>query len=114
MNPPLSSSLRRLLAVLSLLLCITWASAQNISIKSFKLLPTDLTANLEGTKEIDQNGEVAALIKVITTETGFVFDVGMLCIVRQVQQVGEIWVYVPHGVQRISINHQKLGRLAEP
>ena len=114
MNPPLSSSLRRLLAVLSLLLCITWASAQNISIKSFKLLPTDLTANLEGTKEIDQNGEVAALIKVITTETGFVFDVGMLGIVRQVQQVGEIWVYVPHGVQRISINHQKLGRLAEP
>ena len=114
MNPHLPSSLRRLFAVLSLLLCLTWANAQNISIKSFKLLPTDLTANLEGTKEIDQNGETAALIKVITTETGFVFDVGMLGIVRQVQQVGEIWVYVPHGVQRISINHQKLGRLAEP
>ena len=57
-------------------------NAQNISVKSFRLLETDLTANLEGTKEIDQNGETAALIKVITTETGFVFDVGMLGIVK--------------------------------
>ena len=89
-------------------------NAQNISVKSFRLLETDLTANLEGTKEIDQNGEIAALIKVFTTETGFVFDVGMLGIVKQVQKVGEIWVYVPHGIQRISINHQKLGRLAQP
>ena len=105
---------RRLLIVLTLLFCIAEAEAQNISVKSFKPLPTDLTANLEGSKEIDQNGEVAALIKVITTETGFVFDVGMLGIVKQVQKVGEIWVYVPHGIQRISINHQKLGRLAEP
>ena len=105
----------RLPLVLSFLLFLpTLLNAQNISVKSFRLLETDLTANLEGTKEIDQNGEVAALIKVITTETGFVFDVGMLGIVRQVQKVGEIWVYVPHGIQRISVNHQKLGRLAEP
>lgn len=61
----------------------------NISVKSFRLLETDLTANLEGTKEIDQNGEVAALIKVITTERGFVFDVGMLGIARlRRQQLG--------------------------
>ena len=92
----------------------SFANAQNITVKSFRLLETDLTANLEGTKEIDQNGEVAALIKVITTETGFLFDVGMMGIVRQVQKPGEIWLYVPHGIQRISINHQKLGRLAEP
>lgn len=105
---------RRLLLALPLLLSLAAASAQNISVKSFRLLETDLTANLEGTKETDQNGEVAALIKVITTETGFVFDVGMLGIVRTIQQVGEIWVYVPRGVQRISINHQRLGRLAEP
>lgn len=100
--------------VLMLFLTVLVGSAQNISVKSFQLLETDLTANLEGTKEIDQNGEVAALIKVITTETGFMFDLGMLGIVRQVQHPGEIWLYVPHGVQRISINHQRLGRLKEP
>jgi len=114
MKTPFRIRLRPLLLLLSLLLVCGTASAQNISVKSFKPLPTDLTANLEGTKELDQNGEPAALIKVITTETGFVFDVGMLGVVRTVQQVGEIWVYVPHGIQRISINHQRLGRLAQP
>ena len=117
MIPSKAKNLLILSSLLFLLLegiCTSRLNAQNISVKSFRLLETDLTANLEGTKEIDQNGEIAALIKVITTETGFVFDVGMLGIVRQVQKVGEIWVYVPHGIQRISVNHQKLGRLAEP
>ena len=89
-------------------------NAQNISVKSFQLLETDLTALFRETQEIDQNGEVAALIKVITTETGFLFDVGALGIVKRVQKPGEIWLYVPHGVQRININHQELGRLEKP
>ena len=46
--------------------------AQNISVVSFKLLENDLTANTTGTIERDQNGEVAALIKVVTIEQGFV------------------------------------------
>lgn len=108
-------SMRRQCLLCLLALCgQAWLSAQNISVKSFRLLDTDLTANFLETQEIDQNGEVAALIKVITTETGFMFDVGALGIVRLVQKPGEIWVYVPHGVQRININHQKLGRLKEP
>lgn len=111
----MTHSIKRLclLGLLAFFVCL-WADAQNIAVKSFRLLETDLTANLKETQEIDQNGEVAALIKVITTETGFMFDVGALGIVRQVQQPGEIWLYVPHGVQRISINHQKLGRLEQP
>ena len=56
-------------------------SAQDISVKSFRLLETDLTANTEGTMKRDQNNEVSALIKVVTTETGFAFDGGMLGIV---------------------------------
>ena len=39
-------------------------SAQGISVTSFKPLPNDLTANLAGTQVKDQNGEVAARIKV--------------------------------------------------
>jgi len=105
---------RQCVLCLLMLFVSMWINAQNLSVKSFRLLETDLTANLEGTKEIDQNGEVAALIKVITTETGFLFDVGMMGIVRQVQKPGEIWLYVPHGVMRININHQRLGRLDEP
>lgn len=102
-----------LLYLLSLL-AMQLVCAQNISVKSFKLLENDLTANLKETMVVDQNGEVAALIKIITTETGFLFDVGAIGITKTVQMPGEIWLYVPHGTQRIEINHQKLGRLAEP
>ena len=86
-------------------------SAQGISVTSFKPLPNDLTANLAGTQVKDQNGEVAALIKVVTTQTGFTFEGGMAGIVKTKQEVGEIWVYVPHGIQKITIKHPQLGVL---
>ena len=86
-------------------------SAQGISVTSFKPLPNDLTANLAGTQVKDQNGEVAALIKVVTTQTGFTFEGGMAGIVKTKQEAGEIWVYVPHGIQKITIKHPQLGVL---
>ncbi len=73
--------------------------AQTISISSFKPLVTDLTANTAGTMEMDQNGETAALIKVVTPQTGFTFDGGALGIVKTVQKPSEIWVYVPRGLK---------------
>lgn len=88
-------------------------NAQNISVSSFKLLENDLTANTTGTMERDQNGEVAALIKVATTEQGFVFDGGMVGIVKTKQGVGEVWVYVPHGIKKITVQHPQLGVLRD-
>ena len=91
----------------------TGLSAQNISVKSFRLLETDLTANTAGTLKKDQNNETAALIKVVTTETGFVFDGGMLGIVGTTQRAGEIWVYVPPKSRKITISHPQLGVLRD-
>ena len=85
--------------------------SQNISVRSFKLLDTDLTANTKGTSENDQNGETAALIKIVTTETGFSFDCGMLGIVKTKQTPGEVWLYLPRGAQKITIKHPQLGVL---
>ena len=93
--------------------CLLTASAQNISVASFKMLENDLTANTYGTQERDHNGETAALIKVVTTEQGFVFDGGMVGIVKVKQGVGEVWVYVPHGIKRITVQHQQLGVLRD-
>lgn len=87
--------------------------AQNISVASFKLLDTDLTANTAGTMEQDQNGETAALIKVVTTQTGFTFDGGSLGIVKTKQTPGEIWVYIPRGAKKITIKHPQLGVLRD-
>ena len=88
-------------------------NAQNISVASFKLLENDLTANTHGTMVRDQNGEVAALIKIVTTEKGFVFDGGMVGITNVKQEVGEVWVYVPHGIKKVTIKHEQLGVLRD-
>ena len=87
--------------------------AQNISVSSFKSLDTDLTANTAGTMEKDQNGETAALIKVVTTQTGFAFDGGSMGIVRTKQTPGEVWVYIPRGSKKITIKHPQLGVLRD-
>ena len=72
---------RLLFYTISLLISYS-AFSQNISVSSFNLLDTDLTANTAGTMETDQNGETAALIKVVTTQTGFTFDGGSMGIVK--------------------------------
>lgn len=84
-----------------------------IQVSTFRLLEGDLTATTQGTTELDPNGEKAALIKVVTTQTGFQFDCGSLGIVKTVQHVGEIWVYVPRGVKKITIAHPILGVLRD-
>ena len=105
-------NIRRVVLMLMLFVGTT-LSAQNISVASFKLLENDLTANTTGTMERDQNGEAAALIKVVTTQQGFVFDGGMVGIVKTKQGVGEVWVYVPHGIKKITIQHPQLGVLRD-
>jgi formylglycine-generating enzyme required for sulfatase activity len=104
--------MKRLLIIVYMLIGVLILEAQ-ISVSSFRLLETDLTANTHGTIEHDQNGEVAALIKVVTTQTGFTFDGGSLGIVKTVQKPAEIWVYVPRGLKKITISHPQLGVLRD-
>jgi hypothetical protein len=96
-----------------MLICALTLGAQNISVSSFRLLEKDLTANTAGTTEKDQNGEVAALIKVKTRQKGFVFDGGSLGIVKTVPKTGEIWVYVPRGLKKITVSHPQFGILRD-
>ncbi len=99
--------------IITMLTCALMVNAQSISVSCFRLLENDLDANTAGTMEKDQNGEVAALIKVVTTQTGFTFDGGALGIVKTKQTPGEIWVYIPRGSKKISIKHQQLGVLRD-
>ncbi len=89
---------------------IAFTAPAQINVVSFKLLDNDLDARVHYPKR-DQNGELCAIIKVVTTQTGFSFDVGSLGVVATEQKTGEVWVYVPRGVQRITISHQQLGVL---
>ena len=63
--------------------------------------------------EHDQNGNLCALIKVENTLNGFSFNVGSLGVTAVRRVGGEIWVYVPFGVKRITISHPQLGVLRD-
>lgn len=99
---------------ITLFLCITTVSfGQEFSVNSFFLAETDLTANTPGTIVEDQNGNPCALIKVETTLDGYTFNVGVLGIKETKRVGGEIWVYVPFGVKKITIGHPKLGTIRD-
>lgn len=109
----ISLFMNRFTLLIFFIVSICGAFAQNISVKSFKALPMDLTASSLEWKRIDQSGYVAALIKVVTTETGFVFEGGTMGIVDTKQTPGEVWVWVPRAARKITIKHQKLGVLRD-
>jgi hypothetical protein len=92
------------------ILSIQLSFSQKISVSSFKLLETDMDAK-QNFPERDQNGNLCAIIKVVTTQTGFDFDNGTLGITKVKQQKGEIWIYVPYGTKYLTIQHAQLGLL---
>ena len=99
----------------SLIFIISFTSsliAQQISVKSFQKRETDLDARVYNPKK-DQNGDVCAIIKVVTTQTGFTWDPDGLGIMAAVAKVGEYWLYVPYGAKRLSIHHPQLGILRD-
>ena len=100
-----------LLLITFSIFCFSTSIAQ-IAVKSFRILSTDQTARITN-PVIDQNGEKCALIKVVTTETGFGWEGGMLGITKVEPKLGEFWVYVPHGAKKITIKHAQLGILRD-
>ena len=102
--------MKRILIIIAVSLAFTTSvMAQGLKVVDFKLLETDLTANTHGTSKEDQNGETAALIKIVTPERGFTFDGGSLGIVATEEHPGEIWLYVPRRAQKLIIRHQIFG-----
>lgn len=89
------------------------APAQKMSVASFEYDEMDQTAMLDPTLMLDFNGEKCALIKIETVERNFQFNVGSLGVVDTKWQCSdhpsEIWLYVPHGVKAITIQHPQLG-----
>lgn len=87
---------------------MTQADSSDFRVKSFRKLEWDLDAR-SNYPMIDQNGRKAALIKVVISGVDFDFDVGVMGIVGIKQEVGEIWVYVPENVRKITIRHSDYG-----
>lgn len=91
---------------------VTFGINAQIAVKSFTKLDNDLTARIDAPKR-DQNGDVCAIIKVVTTQTGFGWEPDGLGIVAAVPKIGEYWLYIPYGAKRLTIKHPQLGILRD-
>ena len=105
--------MQRITLIIIILFINFEAISQSIVVKSFKKLENDQDARIAFPKT-DQNGKKCAIIKVVTSQTGFNFDFGMIGnAVATEQKIGEIWVWVPSGARKVTISHQLLGVLRE-
>ena len=98
------------LLIAFLLPLVAWAQ-EKLSVSDFYQNEKGTEALLEGTQKLDPNGQRCAIIKVVSTPPlkGLTFDTGQLAVVAVEEKTAETWVYVPHGVRRIEIQHTQLG-----
>ena len=100
----------RYLLLLVIILQSVSLQSQQFSVKSFKVLPRDMTARSEFVV-MDQNGFKAPLIKLVTNlkKGDFSFDDGMLSPVQVDQKKAEIWIYMPEGARFLTIQAENQG-----
>ena len=107
--------LKLYLRLIGLLGCLLWTASDlmaqsGIHVISFQRMETDITARVIA-PDRDQNGEVCALLRIVTTDMEFMFEPDALGVVSRQNKTGEIWLYIPRGARRISIMHPRYGVL---
>ena len=83
--------------------------AQKFSVKSFRVLPNDVTAFINPVRDL--NDQDCALIKVQGTPD-FVFSTPLGIIERE-DKVGEIWLFIPANSKKLTIKHTEWGILRD-
>lgn len=99
----------RLLAIVLCLWTADRMDAQEFIVRSFRMLPNDITAYIEPVRDL--NDEACALLKVVG-DKDFAFS-SPLGIVKRKNDVGEIWIYLPKGSVMITIKHPQWGVLRD-
>lgn len=100
---------RLLLVVMMQTLFTLGIFAQEYKVVSFRYLANDVSAFISPVK--DNNDDACALIKVIAPKE-FAFSAPM-GIVKRIDEVGEIWLYVPNGTKTLTLKHPKWGVLRD-
>ena len=101
---------RLLLLCFFALTSVAMMAQSNLVIRDFQYEQYDQTANLKGTQKKDNNGRVAALLKIETNLDDLAFDGGSYGIVTTEHKTGQWWVYVPERAQKITVRHSKYGK----
>ena len=82
----------------------------DFELRNFRTNLTDLTAVSTNIKDL--NGVTTALIRFAVRDTLFQMDTN-LGFLRQEKRIGEILLYVPQGVKRLTIRHPYLGTMRD-
>ena len=90
-----------LLSLVLLFAAISSAFAQELTVKSFKLAGSDLTAQTQPRKDL--NDRNCALIKVGVGLQGVQLEGGIMGNVEN--KTGEYWVYMPQGNRQLKVKH---------
>ena len=90
-----------LLSFILLFAAISSAFAQELTVKSFKLAGSDLTAQTQPRKDL--NDRNCTLIKVGIGLQGVQFEGGIMGNVEN--KTGEYWVYMPQGNRQLKVKH---------
>lgn len=87
----------------------TDSTATEFKVSGFKVLPNDISAFITPVRDL--NGDACALVKVVAQKE-FAFS-SPLGIVKRKNEVGEIWLYLPHGTKLLTIKHPRWGVLRD-
>lgn len=101
--------MKRLMIYLAACLCCLTMAAQKFGVARFRVMPNDISAYIHPVRDL--NGEACALIKVVGSKD-FAFSTP-LGIVKRVDEVGEVWLYVPHGTRLLTVKHPRWGVLRD-
>ena len=90
-----------LLSFVLLFAAISSVFAQKLTVESFKLAPSDLTAHTQPRKDLNDCN--CALIKVGVGLQGVLFEGSIMGNVEN--KTGEYWVYMPQGNRQLKVKH---------
>ena len=87
------------LIILSVFALLNTAVAQELTVKSFVLAPTDITAQTEGRKDL--NGDACALVKI--SFVGDVADVEGNVVKPLVKKNSQTWAFMTQGSKQMQV-----------
>ena len=93
--------MRKLIAIILLLLIVGRVEGQDLAVKYFTLVPSDLSVQIQPRKDL--NGKNCALVKVGIGLQGVQFEGNIMGEIAN--KVGEYWVYMPRGCRMLKVKH---------
>lgn len=93
--------MRKLIAIILLLLIVGRVEGQDLAVKYFTLVPSDLSVQIQSRKDL--NGKNCALVKVGIGLQGVQFEGNIMGEIAN--KVGEYWVYMPRGCRMLKVKH---------